>query len=250
MLNFLERHSLKGKTAWVTGGKRIGKEVAAALAELGADLVLSYRSSEKEAREVEERVKRFGRKVLVIQADVSNRENVVRAVERIKTEFGKLDIIVLLASVFKTVKLEDISDKDWDANVAAHIKGTFWPVQAGLPLMSSGSHIIAVSDRTAIGRVYPDYLPYVVAKSAVMSMTRALAVELGPRGISVNSIAPGPILKPDGINEAEWQEIRAGSIIKHPITDQEAVQEFVDTVIRLCFVRSTGGIYPLELGHL
>ncbi|MBI2003727.1 MAG: SDR family oxidoreductase [Parcubacteria group bacterium] len=249
-MNFLERHSLKGKIAWITGGKRVGQEIAAVLAELGADLVISYRSSEKEAREVAEKAESFGRKTLVVQADISNRESVYKAVEQIKKEFGKLDILVLLASIFKPVELEDISVQDWDDNVAAHIKGTFWPVQLGLPLMSAGSHIVAVSDRTAIGRVYPGYLPYVVTKSAVAAMTRALAVELGPKGIFVNAIAPGPILKPNDVSEAEWREIRADSIVRHPISDEEAVQEFADSVVRLCFARSSGSVYPLDLGHL
>ena len=247
---FMISKSLKGKTAWITGGKRIGQEIALALAELGADLVISYRSSGKEAREVEEKVKQFGRKVIVVQADVSDRESVVGAVERIKDGFGKLDILILLASIFKPVKLEDISEKDWDSNFSSHVKGTFWPIQLGLPLMEPGSHIVAVSDRTAIGRVYPGYLPYVVTKSAVAAMTRALAVELGPKGVFINSIAPGPVLKSDDISQKDWREIRSASMIKHPITDEEAVQEFVDTVIRLCFVRSSGGIYPLDFGHI
>ena len=248
-MSFLERHSLKGKAVWITGGKRIGRELASALAELGADLVVSYRASEKEAREVEEKVKKFGRKVLVLQADVSDRESVAGAVERIKSEFGKLDILVLLASIFKPVKLEDISGKDWDSNFSVHVKGAFWPIQLSLPLMAPGSHIITVSDRTAISRIYPGYLPYVVTKSAVAALTRALAVELGPKGVFMNSIAPGPVLRPDDISDKDWQEIRSASIIKYPITDEEAVQEFVDTVVRLCFVRSSGGVYPLDLGH-
>lgn len=250
MNKFFERHSLKDKVVWLTGGKRIGQEIAAALAELGADLVISYRTSEKEAREVEERVKSFGRKVLLVQADVSDRKSVSKAVEQIKKEFGRLDVLVLLASIFKPVELEKVSENDWDSNFSVHVKGSFWPIQLSLPLMPPGAHIIAVSDRTAIGRVYPGYLPYVVTKSAVAAMTRALAVELGPKGIFINSIAPGPVLKPDGINDKEWQAIRSASVIKYPITDEEAVQEFVDTALRLCFARSSGGVYPLDFGHL
>lgn len=244
------KHSLKEKVVWITGGKRIGQEIAMALAELGADLVVTYRTSEKEAREVEERVGQFGRKVFVIQCDVSDRESVRETIEQIKREFGKLDILVLLASVFKSVKLEEIKDKDWDSNISVHIKGTFWPVQLGMPLMSPGSHIVAVSDRTATGSAYAGYLPYIVTKSAVAAITKTLSVELGPKGIFINSIAPGPILKPNNISNREWQKIREISMIKYPITDEEAVQEFVDTVIRLCFVRSSGSTYPLDLGHV
>ncbi|TSC90753.1 MAG: 3-oxoacyl-[acyl-carrier protein] reductase [Parcubacteria group bacterium Gr01-1014_2] len=250
MENYSVYKNLKGKTVWITGGKRIGKEVAYSLAELGANLVLSYRSSEKEAEEVAKKIKKLGRKVLVVQCDTAIRESVQRAVSQIKKSFKRLDILVLLASVFKSVNLEKIKDEDWDSNFATHVKGTFWPIQLSLPLMRPGSHIITVADRTSIGKIYPGYLPYAVTKSAVAALTRALAQELGSKGIFVNSIAPGPILKPDDISKNEWQKIRGSSFIKYPITDKEAVREFVDTVIRLCFVRSSGSIYPLDLGHL
>ena len=241
---------MKNKVAWITGGKRIGQEIAVALSELGTDLVISYKSSEKEALEITEKVKPFGHKVLVLQTDVSRQESVSESVKKIEKEFGKLDILILLASIFKPVKLEDIEEKDWDANFSAHVKGTFWPIQSSIALMSPGSHIVTISDRTAIGRIYAGYLPYVVTKSAVAAMTRALAVELGPKGIFINSIAPGPVLRPNDLSEGEWQAIRNESIIKYPITDEEAVTEFVETVLRLCSVRSSGAVYPLDFGHL
>jgi len=246
------QRSLKGKTAWITGGKRIGQEIAAALAALGADLAVSYRSSEKEALELVDKLKKLNKlnNFLILQCDTSDRKSVEEAVNKIRQEFGKLDILIELASIFKPVKLTDIKEADWDANFAVHVKGSFWPIQSSLPLMPSGSHIITISDRTAVNRSYPGYLPYVVTKSAVVALTKALAVELGPKGIFINAIAPGPVLKPDDIGEEDWREIRAESIVKHPITDTEAVMEFVDTVVRLCFVRSSGSIYPLDFGHL
>ena len=242
--------NLKGKTVWITGGKRIGKEIALVLAELGANLILTYRFSEKEAKETAEKTKKLGCKVLVIRCDTADRESVQGAISQIKKKFKKLDILILLASIFKPVNLERIKEDDWNSNFNTHVKGTFWPIQLGLSLMRPGSHVITISDRTSISGIYPGYLPYVVTKSAIAAMTRVLAIELGPRGIFINSIAPGPILKPDDISKNEWQKIRGSSIIKYPITDKEAVREFVDTAIRLCFVRSSGGIYPLDFGHL
>lgn len=81
-------------------------------------------------------------------------------------------------------------------------------------------------------------------------MVKALAPELGPKGIFINAIAPGPILKPDDIRQKDWQDIRDKSVIKYPITDDEAISEFVQTVVRLCFVRSSGATYPLDLGQM
>lgn len=242
------KQNLKGKTIWLTGGKRIGQSIAEALAELGANVVLSYRSSKEEAISAAEKVKKAGGKALIIQCDTTSQESVRKAVQEIKEKERRIDALILMASVFKPVKLEKITDSDFDSNFSIHIKGTFWPIQQSLPLMKPGSHIITISDRTAIGKIYPGYLPYVVTKGAVAQMTRALAVELGPKGIFVNSIAPGPILKPDDISGEDWRKIRKGSIVDYPITDDEAVQEFVDTVIRLCFVRSSGSVYPLDLG--
>lgn len=242
--------NLSNKTVWITGGKRIGQSVAEELASLGANIVASYRSSKQEAEELVKKAKKRGVKTLVVQCDVTDRESVAKAIKEIKSKLGNLDILILMASVFKSVKLENIARSDFDSNFDVHVLGTFWPVQASLPLMRPGSRVITVSDRTVLGKIYPGYLPYVVTKGDVAQMTRALAVELGPRGIFINSIAPGPILKPPDISDKEWQEIRASSMINYPITDEEAVREFVDTVVRLCFVRSSGGIYPLDLGHL
>ena len=235
--------SLKGKIVWITGGKRIGKEIAEALLKEGANLVISYRSSKAEAEE-------FKDQAFIIQCDVSNRESVVKAVEEIKGKFGRLDILILLASIFKPIKLDEITEKDWQDYFSAHVMGTFSPIQLSLPIMPPGSHIITISDRTALGRSYPGFLPYVVTKGAIASMTKALAMELGPKGIFINSIAPGPVLKPADISDKDWQDIRNESIVKFPITDEEAVEEFVATVLRLAEVRSTGSVYPLDFGHL
>lgn len=249
-LNKMKKTDLKGKVVWITGGKRIGQSIAVAMAGEGAKIIISYRSSRPEAEEVAKKVKAIGKKCYIIQCDVSKRESVLDAVKEIKKKFKRIDILVLLASVFKPVAFSAISEADFDVNVATHIKGTFWPIQASSNLMKAGSHIIAISDRTALGRVYSGYLPYVVTKAAVSSMVRALAVELGPKGIFINAIAPGPILRPDDISQKDWQKIRDGSVIKYKISDDEAVDEFVQTVIRLCSVRSSGTTYPLDLGHM
>jgi len=242
--------SLANQTIWITGAKRIGQQVARALAEAGAGLVISYRSSKSEAEAVAHEVAAIGREARLIHCDTSARESVARAVEEMKESISKLDGLVLMASIFSPMPLEAITEASWDDYFATHVKGTFWPIQLSLPLLNPGAHIITVADRTAIGQVYPGYLPYVVSKGAVAHLTKALAAELGPRGIFINAIAPGPILKPEDITSEAWQAIRATSSIKYPITDEEAVEEFVATVVRLLLVRSSGGIYPVDLGHL
>lgn len=242
--------NLKGKTAWITGGKRIGQKVAEVLAEHGANIVISYNKSKKEAEETANRIKKYKTKVLLIQANVSSRQNIVKAVNEIKKHFNKIDILVLMASIFEKTSLMSITEQDFKKNFDVHIYGTFWPIRECLKIMPKGSHVITVSDRTSIGIAYKEYLPYIVSKAAVAQMTRTLAVELGAKGIFVNSIAPGPVLKPEGMADREWKKIRKLSIVDYPITDKNAVEEFAKLVLYLSTARSTGAVYPLDLGHL
>lgn len=241
---------LKGKTAWITGGKRIGQRVAEVLAEHGANIILSYNKSRKEAEDTIKKIKKYKVRYLLLQCDVSSRQNVKYAVNEIKKEFKKVDILVLMASVFEKVDLMSVTEEDLKRNFDVHVQGTFWPVRESLPILPQGSHIITISDRTSVGNVYPNYIPYVITKAAVASLTRALAVELGNKGIFINSIAPGPVLKTEGLADEYWKDIRKNSIVKYPITDKEAVEEFAKMVLYLSTARSTGNIYSLELGNL
>ncbi len=243
-------YNLKGKTAWITGGKRIGQRVAEVLTEHGANIILSYNKSKKEAEETAKKIKRYNVKALLMQADVSSRQNVATAVNEIKKHFNKIDILILMASVFEKVDLMSITEQHFKRNFDVHVQGTFWPIRECLSIMPKGSHIITVADRTSIGITYKEYLPYIVSKAAVAQMTKTLAVELGPKGIFVNSIAPGPVLKPESMLDKEWEKIRKFSAVNYPITDKKAVDEFAKLALHLSTARSSGEVYPLDLGHL
>ena len=243
-------YNLHGKVAWITGGKRIGQKVAEVLAQHGADIILTYNKSKKGAEEIQKRIKKYGIKTMLLHTDVSSRQNVKNAINEIKKHFKKIDILVLMASVFDKTKFEDISEEDFQKNFKVHVLGTFWPIKLSLTIMPKGSHIVTISDRTFLGNVYQDFLPYVVTKGSVASLTKALSFELAPKGIFINSIAPGPVLKPDNMPQKDWNKMRAASIIKQPITDEEAVEEFAKLVLYLSAARSTGAVYPLDFGHL
>ena len=242
--------NLKGKTAWITGGKRIGQRVAEVLAEHGANIILSYNKSKKECENTIKKIKKYKTGSLLLQADVSSRQSVKNAVKKINNKFKKIDVLILMSSVFENVGLMSVTEEDLRKNFDVHVQGTFWPVRESLSLMPKGSHVITVADRTSIGNVYPGYLPYIVTKASIASMTKALAVELGHKGIFVNSIAPGPMLKADSMADEYWQSIRKNSIVNYAITDNEAVEEFAKLALYLSTARSTGNIYSLELGHL
>jgi 3-oxoacyl-[acyl-carrier protein] reductase len=241
---------LKGKTAWITGGKRIGQVVAKTLAQYGVNIIASYRSSEKEAASIVKEAKKANVKSMSVRMDASNEASVKEAVKTVKKSFKNVDILINMASVFKPVKFEKISKKDWDINFSAHILGTFWPIQIISNIMKKGSHIINISDRTTLGKMYKGYLPYTVTKSAVASLTKASAVELADKGIFINAIAPGPILRPKEIYNAAWQKNRNASALKYKITDNEAVYQFALLVTYLSLnTMSSGYVYPLDQGQ-
>lgn len=245
---FLDR--LRGRTAWITGGKRIGRAVARILAEQGVNIVLSYRQSKQEAEEMAAELRALKVQTLVVQADVSRRPDVARAIDIIQRTFPRVDILVNMASVFEPVTFEKVSEVDWEHNIDAHVLGTFWPTQLLAPLMPAGSHVINIADRTSLGHVYTGNLAYVVTKGAVETMTRACATELAGRGLFVNAIAPGPILPPPFTPRDEWEQIRGESKVKFPITDEEAVDQFALLVLYLSIITMTSGCtYSLDQGQ-
>lgn len=244
----LER--LRGRTAWITGGRRIGRTVAAALAEQGVNLVLSYRRSSSEAEATATAARALGVRAITVRADAGSRESVAAAVAEVSREFPSIDILVNMASVYREVRADEISEADWNENISAHILGTFWPVQLIAPLMPPGSHIINIADVTSISRSQRRVIPYVTTKAAVAGMTRAMALDYGERGIFVNAIAPGPIIPPEGFPPDVWKRIRGRYPVRYAMTDEEATEQFALLVLYLCLTTmTTGHIYPLDQGQ-
>jgi NAD(P)-dependent dehydrogenase (short-subunit alcohol dehydrogenase family) len=251
-VTLVEKHlaGLKGRSAWITGGKRIGHAVALALAEQGVSLVLSYRRSRDQAEETAAAARALGVAAIVVEADVSDRESVRGAVEQVQREFPRIDILVNLASVYEPVGIDQIGEREWRENIEAHILGAFWPAQLISPLMPRGGHIINVADATSVGKPRRRNLPYVVTKAAVLAMTRAMALEYGERGIFVNAIAPGPILPPEDFPRETWERIRESSAVNYPVTDQEAVEQFALLVVYLAVTTvASGHVYALDQGQ-
>jgi 3-oxoacyl-[acyl-carrier protein] reductase len=241
---------LKGRTAWITGGKRIGRTVACALAEHGVNLVLTYRRSAAEAVETAEAARRSGVRAIALRADVSSPEDFGRAVEQARQEFPVIDILVNMASVYRRVDLESIAASDWEDNINTHVLGTFWPVRLIAPLMPPGGHIINVADIASVARPQKRNLPYLVTKAAVAGMTRVMALEYGERGLFVNAIAPGAILRPEGYPREDWDRLRETSPVQFPVTDEEAVEQFALLALYLSVTTmSSGHIYPLDQGR-
>jgi 3-oxoacyl-[acyl-carrier protein] reductase len=183
---------LAGKVALVTGGSRgIGAAIAERLAADGADVAITWRNAEHRAKSVVANIEALGRRALAIQADNADGTSVIEAVNRTVTEFGRLDILVNNAGIFMSKPVEQISVEELDRMLAVHVRGVFLVTQAAIRHMGDGGRIINIGS-SFTGRVpYGGVSLYAMAKSAIAGLTRALARELGPRGITVNVIHPG-----------------------------------------------------------
>ena len=195
------------RVALITGGRRIGAVVANELARKGAHVALVYRTSRNEAEETANTLREMGRRALVVQADLQQPEACRQVVEATVTEFGRLDILVNMASVYREKPLDDLTLEDWDTQMAVDLRAAWLCSHAAIPHMrrGHGGRIVNFSDWVArSGRPrYRGYLPYYVAKASVIALTEALALELASDQILVNAIAPGPIVAPSGTSAAD-----------------------------------------------
>ena len=191
---------LAGKVALITGGKRIGLVIAAELAAHGVDIALTYARSRPEAEEAAERVRSAGRRATIIQADLSQPDDCDMVVAKAVEAFGRLDVLVNMASVYKERPFDELRAADWDATVNVDLRAAFLCARAAAPHMrrQGGGRIVNFSDWIAkSGRPrYRGFLPYYVAKAGIIGLTEALALELAGDNILVNAVAPGPILAP------------------------------------------------------
>ncbi|MFE2492827.1 SDR family NAD(P)-dependent oxidoreductase [Streptomyces scopuliridis] len=185
---------LDGKVAFVTGGSRgIGEAVALRLAGDGADVALTYQHSAERATEVVDRIKALGRRALAVRADSADPVAVRDAVDRAAAEFGRLDILVNNAGTGAMGPVGDVSLDDVDRVLSVNVRAPFLTSQAALRHMSKGGRIVTIGSCMAERAAFPGGALYATSKTALTGLTKALARELGPRGITANLIHPGPI---------------------------------------------------------
>jgi NAD(P)-dependent dehydrogenase (short-subunit alcohol dehydrogenase family) len=202
---------LTSKAALITGGKRIGIAVAGALARRGVHVALTYKRSRPEADEAVAMVEAESRRGLAIEADLSGVDGCDAAVREAAEAFGRLDILINMASVYVRRPFSELTVADWEAAMQVDLRAAFLCARAAAPRMRAqgGGRIVNFSDWVArSGRPrYHGYLPYYVAKAGVIALTEALALELASDNILVNAIAPGPILAPPGTTDEELDAV-------------------------------------------
>ncbi|WP_206300170.1 SDR family NAD(P)-dependent oxidoreductase [Streptomyces mangrovisoli] len=184
---------LEGNVALITGGSRgIGAAVAERLAEEGADVVLTYEHGAERAGAVVERIEARGRRALAVRADSAVPAEVTAAVDEAAARFGRLDILVNNAGVFLVGPLEELGPAEIDRTLAVNVRAPFAASRAAVRHMERGGRIISIGSNMAGRAVFPGMALYAMSKTALVGMTKGLARELGPRGVTVNLVHPGP----------------------------------------------------------
>ncbi|MEV5693993.1 SDR family oxidoreductase [Micromonospora globbae] len=185
--------TLDGKVALVTGGARgIGAGIALRLAADGADVAITYLRSADRAAAVVKEIEALGRRALAVPADSADPDALREAVDRTAAELGRLDILVNNAAVFPVGALDEVDADERDRTIAVNVRGPYVAAQAAARHLGDGGRIISIGSNVGERAVFPGLALYAMSKTALAGLTRGLARELGPRGITVNLVNPGP----------------------------------------------------------
>jgi len=186
---------LDGRVALVTGASRgIGAAIAGAFGREGAMVAVNYHRSEARAAEVVATIQAAGSQAIAVRADVSDGAAVRAMVERTAAAFGPIDVLVNNAGILNAVPLDQMSEDVWDEMIATNLRSVFLCTRAVLPAMLARGRGKIINVTSQVGQKgMPNHAHYAAAKAGVIGFTRALAREVGPRGVHVNAIAPGPI---------------------------------------------------------
>jgi len=233
-----------------SGKRRVGWHVAAALAARGYGLVLHYWTSSAEAAESVAEFQAQGVEVLPHQADLSDEAAVRGLVAAARQRFGRLDVLVNCAAIWRPKRLEDVSAADVRAHFDANVLGTFLCArEAGLVMVGQpeGGCIVNLGD-WAEARPYPGYAAYFASKGAIPTLTRCLAVELGTRNprVRVNCVLPGPVLLPADLPEEERREAIDATLVRREGRPENVAQAV------LCLLDNdfiTGASLPVDGGR-
>lgn len=185
---------LKNKVVFITGGSRgIGAGIAKRMAAEGADVVITYVHAAGLAQQVTDEIKKAGQQALAIQVDNASPVAITAGIEKAIATFGRIDILVNNAGVYNAKPLAEYTLEDFDNTMAVNVRAVFLASQKAAAYMQPGSRIITIGSNMAERVAYPTGTLYSMSKTALTGLTKGLARDLGPQGITVNMIQPGPI---------------------------------------------------------
>ena len=185
---------LENKRALVTGGSRgIGAAIVKRLAREGAHVALTYVSKPEQANETAKAAQAHGVQAIAIQADSADAKAVVAAVERAASELGGIDILVNNAGIAVMAPVDDFRLEDFDRTVAVNLRAVFVATQAAVKHMASGGRVITIGSCNAERMPFAGGSVYAMSKAALVGLVKGLARDLGPRGITINNVQPGPV---------------------------------------------------------
>ena len=200
---------LKGKNALVTGsGQRVGREIALGLAKRGCNLILHYHSSGKEAAETLREIEACGVRAISVQTDLRDQVELKSLFSTVDSSFNRLDILVNSAAIMEKIDFLDVDGDAWYRSMALNLRAPFFCIQEAARRMLPGKGVIInVSDIAGL-RPWARYPVHSISKAGIEMLTQVAAVALAP-DIRVNAVAPGPVMKPDFLDEERWKEIGA-----------------------------------------
>jgi len=186
--------NLSGKVALIQGGSRgIGAAIVKRLAAEGASVAFTYVSSTAKAEELQNSITAQGGKALAIKADSADAEAIRSAVTSTVEAFGQLDILVNNAGVLAVAPLEEFKLEDFDQTLAINVRSVFIATQAAAKYMTEGGRVINIGSTNGQRMPFAGGATYAMSKSALIGLVKGMARDLGPRGITVNNVAPGPV---------------------------------------------------------
>ena len=186
--------SLTGKVAFVQGGSRgIGAAIVQRLANEGAAVAFTYVSSVQKAEDLAASIEASGGRALAIKADSADAASVQAAIDSAAQRFGRIDILVNNAGVLAIAPVEEFSLDDFDRTLAVNVRSVFVATQAAARHMGEDGRIITIGSTNADRMPFGGGSVYAMSKSAIVGLTKGLARDLGPRGITVNNVQPGPV---------------------------------------------------------
>ena len=231
---------LTGRTALVTGGSRgIGRAIAVALAEEGADVAINYVSSESAARDVTETITKMGRKAMLAQADVADYPDTFRMAQRVLAEFGHLDILVNNAGINSDKTFVKMDHASWRKVLSINLDGVFNCTKVFLDRMLTQNYGRVVNITSVIGQIGNfGQANYAASKAGVAAFTKSLAKELASKGITVNAVAPG-FIETDMVENIP-ERVRSKLLEQIPLRRFGRIEEVARAVV---FIVSSDGDY-------